>query len=317
MKTHQKPQTPLPAPHQMLICMLLLLSGCSAPQKNLPSEESTTKNIGILLLNHGSRSEQWQKNLLDLEHNVADRILTIEGIDGVRTAFMEHATPSIADALESFDHEGYRHIVVIPVFLTIGTHMFDDIPTIIGMKDNPESIEHLKLEGIERYTPKAETHLAPSLDFSGLLKSNALRRTTALSNNPENEGLVLVGYGSTHFDNQWSELFDDVGSYVCRKTGIKEHTTAWCGHIAHYSSDSTTAAVNRILDTKERAIVIPLLVSQSEQFQIEIIGNGVSAVEGYSERVGYKPDAILPDPKLEEWVIGTARSYADQLRQSP
>ncbi len=315
MKTHQKPRTPLPAPHQMLICMLLLLSGCSAPQKNLPSEESTTKNIGILLLNHGSRSERWQKNLLDLEHNVADRILAIEGIDGVRTAFMEHATPSIADALESFDHEGYRHIVVIPVFLTIGTHMFDDIPTIIGMKDNPESIEHLKLEGIERYTPKAETHLAPSLDFSGLLKSNALRRTTALSNNPENEGLVLVGYGSTHFDNQWSELFDEVGSYVCRKTGITEYTTAWCGHIAHYSSDSTTAAVNRILDTKERAIVIPLLVSQSEQFQIKIIGNGVSAVERYSERVGYKPDAILPDPKLEEWVIETARNYAQSTAE--
>ncbi len=300
-----------------LLLALLFLGGCSEPQAPPLSEAKSDNDIGILLLNHGSRSERWKQNLLDLERNVSERLLAIDGIDGVRTAFMEHASPSIADALESFDREGYRRIVVIPVFLTIGTHMFDDIPTIIGMKDNPESIENLKLEGIERYTPKAETHLAPSLDFSDLLKHNTLRRTKALSENPEQEGLVLVGYGSTRFDDQWSELFDEVGSYVCRETGIPDFTTAWCGHIANYSPGSTTAAINRALETSRQAIVIPLLVSHSEQFQAEIIGGGVAAVENHRERVRYKPDAILPDPELEEWVIGTARSYADQLRLSP
>ncbi len=297
--------------------LLFFISGCSDLQHPPPPENSEDNNIGILLLNHGSRSERWRENLLNLEHNVSDRLLAIDGIDGVRTAFMEHATPSIADALESFDREEFRHIIVIPLFLTIGTHMFDDIPTIIGMKDNPESIEHLKLEGIERYTPNAETHLAPSLDFSDLLKRNTLRRTRALSEKPEQESLVLVGYGSAPFDDQWSELFDEVGSYVCQETGIRDYTTAWCGHIANYSPDSTTAAINRALETSRQAIVIPLLVSHSEQFQIEIIGGGVSAVENHRERVRYKPDAILPDPKLEKWVIETARSYADQLHQSP
>lgn len=298
---------------KFMVVLLILLTGCSTPEKDLVGH-SQEKNIGVLLLNHGSRSERWKANLIELEQNVSTEILAIEGIDGIRTAFMEHAEPSIASALKGFDREQYRHIVIIPIFLTIGTHMFDDIPTIIGQKENPASLEKLKLENIERYVPVAKTHLAPSLDFSDLLKTNTLRRTIAFSREIKEEGLVLIGYGSTVFDEQWKGLFDNVATYVCNETGITDYTTAWCGHIAHYSPDSTTAAVNRILEKKKRAIVIPLLVSSSEQFQIDIIGNGISAIDHHREKVAYKPDAILPDTDLEQWVIDVAKEYAAKIQ---
>lgn len=300
-------------PQKIIAFLLIFLTACSAPEKEIVSD-SKPKSIGVLLLNHGSRSERWRSNLLDLEENISGKILAIEGIDGVRTAFMEHAEPSIADALETFDRDQYRHIVIIPIFLTIGTHMFDDIPTIIGKKENPASLEKMKLENIERYVPKATTHLAPPLDFSDLMKKNALRRTRAFSTEAQEEGLVLVGYGSTAFDEQWTALFNDVGTHVCNETGITAHTTAWCGHIAHYSPDTTTAAVNRILQKKKRAIVIPLLVSSSEQFQGEIIGSGIAKINNHESRVLYKPDAILPDIYLEQWIIDVAREYAENIQ---
>lgn len=299
-----------------LILAFLSLSALScAPEQPGKDEQksSVKKKAGVLLLNHGSRSERWRENLVKLEKNVAEKVLSIEGIDGIQTVFMEHASPSIADGLKAFDREGYSDIIVIPIFLTIGSHMFDDIPTIIGMKENPASMEKLKLENIERYIPKATTHLAPPLDFPNILKTNALRRTRVLSKDIEEEGLVLVGYGSTEFDEQWSELFESVGSYVCEKSGLNDFAIAWCGHIAHYSPDSTSAAVDRILEKNKRALVLPLLVSSSEQFQNEIIGGGVTAVESHENRVLYKPDAILPDPDLEQWVVDATEQYASEI----
>ncbi|MCG8345065.1 MAG: CbiX/SirB N-terminal domain-containing protein [Chlorobiales bacterium] len=293
--------------------LLILVVSCRPVAEKTYQERTDEKKIGVLLLNHGSRSERWRENLIQVEENVAEKILSIEGIESVMTSFMEHTKPSIADGLKTFDREGYSDIIVIPIFLTIGSHMFDDIPTIIGMKENPASMEKLKLENIERYIPKAKTHLAPPLDFSNILKTNALRRTLALSKNTEEEGVVLVGYGSTTFDAQWTELFENVGSYVCEKSGISDFTIAWCGHIAHYSPDSTTAAINMILEKKQRALVLPLLVSSSEQFQNEIIGGGIAAVSDHESRVRYKPDAVLPDPDLEQWIVDAAEQYAAKI----
>ena len=299
-----------------LVLAFLCLSALScAPEQPENSERKTSvkKKTGVLLLNHGSRSERWRENFAKLEKNVAEKVLSIEGIDGIQTVFMEHASPSIADGLKAYDREGYSDIIVIPIFLTIGSHMFDDIPTIIGMKENPASMEKLKLENIERYIPKAKTHLAPPLDFSNILKTNALRRTLALSKNTGEEGVVLVGYGSTTFNAQWTELFENVGTYVCKKSGISDFSTAWCGHIANYSPDSTAAAINRILEKNKRALVLPLLVSSSEQFQNEIIGGGIAVVSDHESRVRYKPDAILPDPDLEQWIVDAAEQYAAEI----
>jgi hypothetical protein len=64
----------------------------------------------------------------------------------------------------------------VPVFLTVSSHSFDDIPTIIGQKEDPQSMETLKLEKIERYTPRAKTHITPLLDFPGVMKQNIARR---------------------------------------------------------------------------------------------------------------------------------------------
>jgi len=64
----------------------------------------------------------------------------------------------------------------------------------------------------------------------------------------------------------------------------------------------------------ERAIVIPLLVSFSEKFQIDIIGTGIASVADNRTRVKYKPDAILPDGELEAWIVRTAETHATAIR---
>ena len=283
-------------------------SGSSSSQK-----EIKTKKIGVLLVNHGSRSEAWRNGLLDLEKKVRDSILKEGKVHDVKTAFMEYTEPSIATRLKEFDQENITDVILVPVFLTVSTHSFDDIPSLIGQKDDPKSIELFKIEKMERYTPEATVHIAPLLDFTDQLKKNVLRRFKELSKDPRNEGLVLIAYGDKTYNAEWSRLMHDVGEYVKQQAGITEYGFGWCGHVAHYSPDSTTIVVNKLLETKKTAVVIPVLVAFDEMFQVKIIGGGITNVKQSTDKVLYKPDAILPDKNVEDWVIQTSVEYTNRI----
>ncbi|MCC6966175.1 MAG: CbiX/SirB N-terminal domain-containing protein [Nitrospira sp.] len=272
------------------------------------------RKIGVLLVNHGSRSETWRNGLLQLEAHVAPSILRNPTVKGLKTAFMEYTEPSIATRMKEFDREGFTDVILVPVFLTVSPHTFDDIPTIVGLKEDPHSMQQLKIEKIERYTPRAQTHITPPLDFTDMLQKNLLRRVTALSHDPAHEGLVLIGYGDETYDKEWVDLFGKVAGYVRQHTGIAEYAYGWCGHIANYKPEETTAAINTVLKSAQTALVLPVLVAHDEQFQIKIIGDGIAKVADNRTRVLYKPDSILPDPNVELWVISVTDDYVRKIQ---
>lgn len=305
---------------KLLVAVLMLTSifytSCSnkKPQDNTAS--SGEQKIGVLLVNHGSRSETWRKALMDFEAVVKDRILADGQVKGTKTAHMEYTEPSIASRLKEFDAEGYTDVIIIPIFLTVSPHTFDDIPTIIGQKEDPQSKEMLKIEKIETYKPRAQTYITPNLDFTDILKKNILRRAKDLSKDPENEGLVLIGYGDETYDKEWGELFDKVATYVKEEIGISEHSYGWCGHIVHYDPNKTTTAIAKVLETKDAAVVIPVLVAHDEYFQVKIIGDGIAKIKNNKEKVYYKPDAILPDLNAEQWVLDITSEYLKKIKSS-
>jgi len=300
---------------KLLVALILIIAiapcGTHAAM-NDSSPHTNKQKIGVLLINHGSRSETWRNGLLQLEAHVAPSILNNSSVKGLKTAFMEYTEPSIATRLKEFDHEGFTDVILVPIFLTISPHTFDDIPTIAGMKEDPHSVQQLKIEKIERYTPKVKAHLSPPLDFTDMLQKNLLRRVTALSRDPANEGLVLIGYGDETYDKEWIELFRNAADFVRRHTGIAEYSYGWCGHLVDYRPEETTAAINTVLKKKPTALVIPVLVAHDEMFRIKIIGDGIAKVPNHNERVLYKPDSILPDPDVERWVINITDEYVNK-----
>ncbi|MFM2358823.1 MAG: hypothetical protein RLY16_816 [Bacteroidota bacterium] len=303
--------------NQYLIYLLLCICffSCKPSSNNKQSGQQQEKKIAVLLVNHGSRSETWRKALLSLEQQVDSIIRQDESVQAVRTAFMEYTEPSIATRLREFDQEGFTDVVMVPVFLTVSSHSFDDIPTLIGQKDDPKSIELFKIEKMERYKPKATVHIAPLLDFTDLLQKNILRRYRQLAKDPKKEGLTLIAYGDKTYNTEWSALMDTVGRYVQQQTGMPAYSYGWCGHVANYQSDSTTVAIQQVLKKTERAVVLPVLVAFDEMFQIKIIGDGINKIANNKNSVIYKPDAILPDPGVQEWVIQTSRKYVHQIIQ--
>lgn len=280
------------------------------------NSEGGDKKIGVLLVNHGSRSATWRNELMNLEKNVKERVLASGEVKGIKTAFMEYNEPSIATRLKEFDNEGFTDVIVVPIFLTVSSHTFDDIPTIMGQKTDPQSKAAFKLENIEIYKPKARTYITPNLDFSDILKKNVENRVKALSKDPANEGIVLIGYGDAQYEKEWIALFDSVGQFVKEQSGIDAHNYGWCGHLVHYDSQKTTDAINAILEKKKTAIVIPVLVAHDEEFQNNIIGGGVKKVKDYQTRVYYKTDAILPDTNIEQWIIDVTAEYLKKVKEN-
>ncbi len=284
---------------------------CTSKQ-NASSEQAETK-IGVLLVNHGSHSPTWRQALLDLDSNVRETILEHAAIHDVKTGFMEYTEPSIATRMKEFDAEGFSDVIIVPIFLTVSSHSFDDIPTIIGQKMDPQSMETLKIEKIERYEAQARCHITPLLDFTEILQKNILRRVKAMAGSGSTEGLALIAYGDEGYNTEWSNLMDTVGTYILENTDVQNYSYNWCGHIAHYNPDSTTVAINEVLAESEKALVMPVLVAHDEMFQVKIIGNGISNIENHEEKVVYKPDAILPDENIEQWVIDIVSEYVDKI----
>jgi len=301
------------APFRSLRTLATLVLGCLALNEGAAHAQAQPARVGVLLVNHGSRSAAWRGALLDLDRKTREPLLASRKVHGVKTAFMEYTEPSIATRMKEFDAEGFSDVIVVPVFLTVSTHTFDDIPTILGRKADPQSLQSLKIEGIARYTPRARTHFGPRLDFSTLLRENVLRRARKLSKDPSREGLVLIAYGDETYEKQWSALLEKTASYVMAETGMGAFSYGWAGHVAHYDPAHTTRAVEQVLRERERAVVVPVFVAFDEMFQIQIIGNGIADVPGHRERVAYAPDAILPDEAVDAWVVTTAGEMASRI----
>lgn len=261
-------------------------------------------STGILLVNHGSHSPTWRRMLLEVQAGVADQLLAIPGVTRVRTAFMEYTEPSIASQLRAFDHEGVERIILVPLLLTVSDHSLDDIPAICGMSHNRGCLSKLEKDKIEVYRPRAELVTTPLLDYPGLASENLVRRVETLLPGGVGSGdaVVLVGYGSAEFDDEWTRFFLDLGRHAERTLGLVGSTHAWCGHIARYRREPTVDAIDRMLRVADRVGVIPVLVAYDEMFQDRIIGGAVRRA-GEAGRVFYRPDAILPEPAVGRWIL--------------
>lgn len=289
----------------------LFTIGCSGEEK-ATKDAVEGKKVGVLIVNHGSVAESWRDMLLDIETHVEDDLLAHKNISDVKTAFMEYTEPSIATRMREFDDEGYDEVVVVPVFLTVSSHYSHDIPVIVGLSSDPKIKAELAKEKIEVYRSKAKVSIAPPLDYSSILKKNIERRVNALSDNPENEGVLLVAYGDEQYNQQWEEMVEEIGKYLKIKTGHNDIAYAWCGHLVHYSTEPTKDGINKLLELNDNVVVIPVLIANDPYFQEKIIQKAVDAVKT-GENVKYIQDAILPDANVNDWVKNIAIETVESL----
>lgn len=81
---------------------------------------------GFVVFGHGSRVESANESV----RQVASRLASNASF-AVEPAFLELGQPDLAGAVDVLAARGVSRIVVIPYFLTLGTHLQRDLPKLI------------------------------------------------------------------------------------------------------------------------------------------------------------------------------------------
>ena len=118
---------------------------------------------GLVVFAHGSRVETANQSVREVAAELARR----GSFAHVEPAFLELGQPDLAGAVTRLADQGVRKILVLPYFLTLGTHLERDLPRLI----RDISLQHKDLD----------ITCAPPLDGHPALVQILLDRTVGLT----------------------------------------------------------------------------------------------------------------------------------------
>jgi sirohydrochlorin ferrochelatase len=81
---------------------------------------------GFIVFAHGSRIESANQAVREVAARMA-----ASGRHVVEPAFLELGQPDLAGAAQRLAAEGVSRVIVIPYFLTLGTHLLRDLPRLV------------------------------------------------------------------------------------------------------------------------------------------------------------------------------------------
>jgi sirohydrochlorin ferrochelatase len=257
----------------------------------------------LVVVGHGSADPRWVATFRAFVADVAATPGVRDVFASVTAAFLEEALPGLADAVDSQLALGVSEVIVVPVFLTVSTHLGEDVPGILGLPGTPPHIaRRLAGEGIRTLPEGLPVRLAPLGDVRHLLHLNISRRLALQSRDRAHEAVVLVAYGSTIHHEQWEDMLHALRAALLTDGWSSTHH-AYCGHIVQLSPEPTADAICAVAHhAGVRAVhVVPLLFAPSG-LQTGPIARGVALAAERLERqrvaIHYAADAILPDGDL-------------------
>jgi sirohydrochlorin ferrochelatase len=100
----------------------------------------------LIVFAHGSRIEDANEAVRRVAAQAAERC----GFELWQAAFLELAAPDLPAAVGGLASQGARRVIVTPYFLTMGVHLTNDLPRILG--------------SIAKQHPGLELECAPPLD---------------------------------------------------------------------------------------------------------------------------------------------------------
>lgn len=126
-------------------------------------------STGIIVFAHGSRIASAN----DAVRAVTGELMKAASLELVETAFLELGHPDLRAAVARLVGRGARRIVVIPYFLTLGTHLERDLPALVKSAGQ-------EYKGVELV-------VTPPLDGHPALLQVLLDRVRAVEPEPKSE----------------------------------------------------------------------------------------------------------------------------------
>lgn len=87
-------------------------------------------STGVVIIGHGSRLPESR----GIYEEIAKKTEEKSGLK-VRVGYMKHWRPTFTEAVRSLIDEGFKRVIVVPLFFVPGLHVQEDIPILLGIKE--------------------------------------------------------------------------------------------------------------------------------------------------------------------------------------
>ncbi|MEG6523266.1 sirohydrochlorin chelatase [Desulfotomaculum sp. 1211_IL3151] len=82
---------------------------------------------GVIILGHGSRYQEANREVFQ----ITEQVKTVETDAKVETGFLQFAEPTLPQIVEEMNQQGVKVIIVVPLLLTWGSHIQQDLPILL------------------------------------------------------------------------------------------------------------------------------------------------------------------------------------------
>ncbi|MCD4731580.1 MAG: CbiX/SirB N-terminal domain-containing protein [Bacteroidales bacterium] len=285
---------------KLIVILLVLISTNSFAQEKL----------GLLIIAHGSPAKQWNQPVLDIEKQVKELLGTknVTDFDEVRIALMEFTEPSIATVVKDMENKGITKIFALPLFIAPSGHSLYDIPTILGLYYDEKMVSELEEEEIEIVETIIKITIGPSLNFNNVIKDILLDKVKQISNNPQEEALVILAHGDENFIKIWEELVDETGSFILGQTGIEYFDKAFV-EIGQSFAINGVKPILKASEEKNKVIVMGMYLSMGVENMANtsgylMMGRTMETNKMFEgKNIYFAEDGLLPDKRVAEWIV--------------
>lgn len=242
---------------------------------------------GILVIAHGSSDLQWVKAIDEAVEQVKIEF-------PIEVGYLELVPDqSIADGVFKLEQQGVHRIIVVPLFVTMGSTHLNEIQYALGLIPEPSVATDLKpiQTNVKMiWTQPLETH-----PFVLQIMEERVRE---LSHEPREEILLLVAHGSEWpgFKERWNILLQEMGKWLKGRVGFKGFS---------YVTLKSNRFMERTnaLGRKNRLIVLPVFLGEG-YFTQKVIPRDLTRVS-----CEYSGKTLLPHPLITRWIEETIVQY--------
>lgn len=247
---------------------------------------------GILIISHGSRSEEWVR-LVD------EAVQAMQAPDGVPvySSFLEIVEGRlIQDGISHLEALGVTDIIVVPLFISSGSTHIDEISYALGVKPEPTLPTDMK-----PFVIHSRIHWTSPIDDDPVIAEILYEKMKPLSVDPSREIVLLVGHGSAEkgFYELWLSGLAKLAGRVQQLGGFD------VSDVAMLLPDEIGSRMNKWSKQKpgHTVLVVPVFLSNG-YFTNDVIP---SRLTGYT--YSYNGNAMLPHPLLSRWMERQTAPY--------
>ncbi len=208
----------------------------------------------------------------------------------------------IQDGINRLEAQGVTDLLVVPLFVSSGSTHVDEIEYAIGAKDAPE-----RETDLEPFEVKARVHFGYPVDNDPDIAVMVWDKVRSLSQQPEQETILLVGHGSIHdgFRQRWEAGISSLAERVQQISGVAHTDYALLNPESVYDKAKFWSE-----ERGSRVIVAPLFLSAG-YFTQHVIPGRLKELE-----YAYSGETLLPHPLLGQWLERQIQFLLEQCNRA-